>query len=399
MWFRRREAEPPKPAEAELTSPAAGDPSELPGGPSPELAGVAPPESATSTEPVRDPSPPMAEAAGPEASDGTPRKSWWARAWDALNKPVFDKDEAWAIKTRERLSETRKFLVNRVQVLVLGRGRIDDELLEELEEILIGSDVGVATTDDILAHLRVLAREQALLPEGIPGALAQFLEQRLGDAQPLRIAPDSLNVLMVVGVNGVGKTTTVGKLAARLQRAGHPTVVAAADTFRAAAIDQLEVWAQRAEVEVVRHQHGGDAAAVVFDAIKAAEARGKRVLLIDTAGRLHNKANLMEELRKVRRIIDRELPGAVVQVLLVLDATTGQNGLRQAEVFKEAVGLTGVILTKLDGTAKGGVVFAIQQALGIPVQIVGVGEKLEDLGDFDPKDFVRALFGSGAPAA
>jgi fused signal recognition particle receptor len=362
MWFRRSQPEPTPP-------------SEVP----PALGGQAGSES-------------VAGEASLEPTD-TAKRSWWARAWETLNKPVFDKDEEWAIKTRERVAQTRALLVNRVQVLVLGRGRIDDDLLEELEEILISADVGVETTDDLLAHLRVLAREQALKPEGIPGALADFLESRLGEAKPLQIDPTALNVIMVVGVNGVGKTTTIGKLAARLQGQGHPTVVAAADTFRAAAIDQVEVWGQRAGVEVVRHQHGGDAAAVVFDAIKAAEARQKRILLIDTAGRLHNKANLMEELRKVRRIIDRELPGAVVQVLLVLDATTGQNGLRQAEVFKEAVGLTGVILTKLDGTAKGGVVFAIQRALSIPVQIVGLGEKLEDMGDFDPHTFVQALFG------
>jgi fused signal recognition particle receptor len=284
-------------------------------------------------------------------------------------------------------------LVNQVQVLVMGRGKIDDDLLDELEEILITADVGVDTTEDILTMLRKRARDEAMKPEQIPDALAVFLEERLGEAEPLRIQPGHLNILMVVGVNGVGKTTTIGKLANRIQRQGHPVIVAAADTFRAAAIDQMEVWGERAGVEVIRHKQGGDSAAVVFDAIKAAQARGKEVLLIDTAGRLHNKLNLMEELRKIRRIIDRELPGAEPQVLLVLDATTGQNGLKQAEVFKEATGLTGVILTKLDGTAKGGVIFSIKQTLGIPVQIIGIGEKVEDLGDFDPKNFVRALFG------
>jgi fused signal recognition particle receptor len=349
-----------------------------------------------------EPQPESVQPAEITPPEGGEKKSWWSKAWDALNKPVFDKDEEWAIKTREVAAETRKVLTNRIQVLILGRGKIDDDLLDELEEILIGADVGPETSDDILEHLRVLAREQALKPEGIPAALATFLEDRLGAAAPLRIDPDALNVVMIVGVNGVGKTTTIGKLASRLQGQGQPTIIAAADTFRAAAIDQIQVWADRAGVEMIRHKEGGDAAAVVFDAIHAAEARQKKVLLIDTAGRLHNKANLMEELRKIRRIIDRELPGAVVQVLLVLDATTGQNGLRQAEVFKEAVGLTGVILTKLDGTAKGGVIFAIQRTLGIPVQIVGLGEKLEDLGDFDPHTFVQALFGKqelpeGAP--
>jgi fused signal recognition particle receptor len=335
---------------------------------------------------------PAEEQAAPAAEPA--KKGIFARAWEALNKPVFDKDEEWAIKTRAAVKETRRVLVHQVQVLVLGRGKIDDELLEELEAILIGADVGVETTDDILEHLRKLAREQALKPEGIPDALAAYLEERLGGAYPLTLLPPGqLNVIMIVGVNGVGKTTTIGKLAARLQQAGRPTIVAAADTFRAAAIDQMEIWGERAGVEVVRHKHGGDAAAVVFDAIHAAKARNKDVLLIDTAGRLHNKANLMEELRKVRKIIDRELPGLTPQVLLVLDATTGQNGLRQAEVFKEATGLTGVILTKLDGTAKGGVIFGIKAALDLPVQLVGLGEKVNDLGDFDPHTFVNALFG------
>jgi fused signal recognition particle receptor len=332
----------------------------------------------------------------PAAEEGGPKKGLFARAWEALNKPVFDQDEEWAIKTRAAVKETRRVLVHQVQVLVLGRGKIDDDLLEELEAILIGADVGVETTDAILEHLRKLAREQALLPAGIPDALAAYLEERLGGAYPLTLHPDQLNVIMIVGVNGVGKTTTIGKLAARLQTAGKPTIVAAADTFRAAAIEQMEIWGERSGVEVIRHKQGGDAAAVVFDAIHAAKARNKQVLLIDTAGRLHNKANLMEELRKVRKIIDRELPGTTPQVLLVLDATTGQNGLRQAEVFKEATGLTGVILTKLDGTAKGGVIFGIKAALDLPVQLVGLGEKVEDLGDFDPHTFVNALFGKDA---
>ncbi|MFP5504428.1 MAG: signal recognition particle-docking protein FtsY [Candidatus Sericytochromatia bacterium] len=345
-------------------------------------------------EPTEAPPAPPAEGAEPPAeAPQAQKKNFWARAWDALNKPVFEEDEEWAIKTRERVAETRKVLVTQVQVLVMGRGRIDDELLEELEAILLGADVGVDTTDDILEHLRKLAREQALTPQQIPDALAAYMEELLGTPKPFAIKPGEVNVVMVVGVNGVGKTTTIGKLAAKLQNGGHPTIVAAADTFRAAAIDQLEVWGQRAGVEVIRHSHGSDAAAVVFDALKAAKAREKEVLLIDTAGRLHNKTNLMEELKKIRRIVDRELPGVEPQVLLVLDATTGQNGLRQAEVFKEATGLTGVILTKLDGTAKGGVIFGILGTLGIPVQMVGLGEKVEDLGDFDPKMFVHALFG------
>lgn len=378
MWFRREQPKEPTPAETPAlpaaetpVNPVAADP-----------AVNSPAEEAPTSQPV--PGSPPAEG---------PKRGFLARAWEALNRPVFDKDEEWAIKTRAAVKETRRVLVTQVQVLVMGRGRIDDDLLDELEAILIGADVGVETTDAILTHLRKKARDEALLPAGIPDVLAAYLEERLGAPQPLTLNPDQLNVLMIVGVNGVGKTTTIGKLASRLQKLGHPTIVAAADTFRAAAIDQLEIWGERAGVEVVRHKMGGDAAAVVYDAIHAATARGKQVLLIDTAGRLHNKANLMEELRKIRKIIDRELPGTTPQVLLVLDATTGQNGLRQAEVFKEATGLTGVILTKLDGTAKGGVIFGIKAVLDLPVQLVGLGEKVEDLGDFDPHTFVNALFG------
>ncbi|MNS30269.1 Signal recognition particle receptor FtsY [compost metagenome] len=369
MWFKRKDDKP----QDQPQTPETGLPPVT----------EAPPNAPEGAHPGAPHTPP-AEA---------PKKGFLARAWEALNKPVFDQDEEWAIKTRERMAETRKVLVNQVAVLVMGRGKIDDDLLDELEEILITADVGVDTTEELLTMLRKRARDEAMTPQQIPAALAAFLEERLGEAQPLSIQKDKLNVIMVVGVNGVGKTTTIGKLASRMQLQGHPVIVAAADTFRAAAIDQMEVWGERAGVEVIRHKHGGDSAAVVFDAIKAAQARGKEILLIDTAGRLHNKLNLMEELRKIRKIIDRELPGAEPQVLLVLDATTGQNGLKQAEVFKEATGLTGVILTKLDGTAKGGVIFSIKQTLGIPVQIIGIGEKVEDLGDFDPKVFVNALFG------
>lgn len=359
MWFRRKAEGPAAPTPA-------------PAGP--EVDAAQPPEAAS------------AEAGA--------KKGWLGRAWDYLNKPVFDQDEAWAIKTRERIAATRQALVHQVRSLVTGRGAIDDDLLEDLEAILLGADLGVGTSDAVLADLRRRAKEEGLKPEGLPTALAEILEARMGEALPFSLDPEALNVVLVVGVNGVGKTTTVGKLAARLQLAGHPTVIAAADTFRAAAIEQLGIWSERAGVELVRHQHGSDAAAVVFDALQAAKARQKRVVLIDTAGRLHNKANLMTELAKIRRIVDRETEGspAKVQSLLVLDATTGQNGLRQAQVFAEAAKLTGVILTKLDGTAKGGVVFAIRHDLGLPVQLVGLGEQLEDLGDFDPKAFVAALF-------
>ncbi|MFN3430050.1 MAG: signal recognition particle-docking protein FtsY [Candidatus Sericytochromatia bacterium] len=371
MWFKRKDDKPQDPQQHSPT-PETGLPPVT----------EAPPNAPEGAHPGAPHSPPEA-----------PKKGFLARAWEALNKPVFDQDEEWAIKTRERMAETRKVLVNQVAVLVMGRGKIDDDLLDELEEILITADVGVDTTEELLTMLRKRARDEAMTPQQIPAALAAFLEERLGDAQPLSIQKDKLNVIMVVGVNGVGKTTTIGKLASRMQLQGHPVIVAAADTFRAAAIDQMEVWGERAGVEVIRHKHGGDSAAVVFDAIKAAQARGKEILLIDTAGRLHNKLNLMEELRKIRKIIDRELPGAEPQVLLVLDATTGQNGLKQAEVFKEATGLTGVILTKLDGTAKGGVLVALAEKFGLPVHAIGVGEKADDLRPFEAQKFAQSLLG------
>ncbi|MBM3269772.1 MAG: signal recognition particle-docking protein FtsY [Candidatus Sericytochromatia bacterium] len=298
----------------------------------------------------------------------------------------------------ERLATTRDVLVDKVKALVKGRTRVDEDLLEELEELLLESDMGVKVAEGALAHLRAEAKAGRLEPDGVTRALAEFLKGKLGPQAPLDLAAGRLAVVVLVGVNGTGKTTTLGKLAHRCNLLGLKVVVAAADTFRAAAIDQLEVWAERAGVEIVRHSEGGDAAAVVFDALAAARSRGADVVLVDTAGRLHNKANLMAELAKIRRIVDREAPDAPKEVLLVLDATTGQNGLRQAEVFGEAVNVSGVVLTKLDGTAKGGVVFAIKDALGLPVKLVGLGEGLEDLRDFDPDVFVDALFSEKAAA-
>jgi fused signal recognition particle receptor len=280
--------------------------------------------------------------------------------------------------------------------VVLGHTRVDEDLLQDLEEILLESDVGVSVSEEVIDHLRKKAKAAQLSPEGIPEEMGNYLEGYLGEGTPIRLERGKFNVVMVVGVNGTGKTTTVGKLANRFQVEGFKPLIAAADTFRAAAIEQLEIWGKRADVPVIRHKEGGDSAAVVFDSIKAGQARGADVLLIDTAGRLHNKANLMSELEKIRRIVDREAPDAHHEVLLVLDATTGQNGLKQAEVFKEIVKLTGVVLTKLDGTAKGGVIFAIARDLGIPVKAIGLGEKLEDLKDFNPKLFVKALFGGEA---
>lgn len=314
-----------------------------------------------------------------------------------LGKPIVNESkeerERWAEKLRDRLSNTRHAFVEKLERILHGRTKIDEDLLEEIEEILLESDVGVEMTNKICDKLRTLAKENRFLPEEVMPSLFDYLKSEL-DLEQDRIIIDEnkLNIIMMVGVNGTGKTTTTGKIAAKLKISGFSVLLAAADTFRAAAIEQLEVWSQRADVPIVRHQEGSDAAAVVYDAIKSAQARKYNVLLIDTAGRLHNKVNLMEELRKVRRIIDREAPDAKTEVLLVLDGTTGQNGLKQAKVFSEAVQLTGVALTKLDGTAKGGVIFSVKNSLNIPIKLVGVGEGLDDLRDFEPQIFIDALF-------
>ena len=270
--------------------------------------------------------------------------------------------------------------------------KIDEELFEELEEILIMGDVGAATAGRICEELRRKVKEQGITdPQRIRELLTDTVAEMLRGGQELQLHTKP-SVILVIGVNGVGKTTTIGKLAARFQAQGQKVVLGAADTFRAAAIEQLEVWAQRAHADLVKHTQGSDPAAVVFDSIAAAKARGADVVICDTAGRLHNKQNLMNELAKLRKIIDRELPEAGRETLLVLDATTGQNGLIQARSFKETAGLTGIVLTKLDGTAKGGIVIAIARELGVPVKFVGVGEGIDDLKPFDPEEFVNDLF-------
>ena len=271
--------------------------------------------------------------------------------------------------------------------------KIDEDLFEELEEILILSDVGVQTAQTICEKLRERVKLKRMTdPKLVKAELKEIVAELLeGDNE---IIVDTVpTVILVVGVNGVGKTTTIGKLAHNFKEQGHSVLLGAADTFRAAAIDQLDVWAKRAGVDMVRHAEGADPAAVVFDTISAAKARGIEVAICDTAGRLHNKKNLMDELSKMTRIIHREAPDSHVEVLLVLDATTGQNGLNQAKLFKEATGLiTGIVLTKLDGTAKGGVVLAIKEELGIPVKYIGVGEQIDDMQPFVPSEFAAALF-------
>lgn len=295
-------------------------------------------------------------------------------------------------RLKKGLSKTRKGLVEKVETIFKGR-KIDAETLEELEETLITSDLGVRAATEITEFLREKASKGEInSSDSIREYLKDEMATILGESGPLVMYGERPFVILAIGVNGAGKTTTIGKLAGRFASEGKSVLLAAADTFRAAAIEQLEIWSRRTGAQLVKHQSGSDPAAVAFDAIEAAKARNIDVVIVDTAGRLHTKNPLMEELKKVRRVIGKALPGAPQETLLVVDATTGQNALRQAEIFHGAIGVTGIALTKLDGTAKGGIVFAIRKELGIPVRLIGVGEAVEDLRDFDSKEFVEALF-------
>jgi fused signal recognition particle receptor len=295
-------------------------------------------------------------------------------------------------KLKDGLFKTRKNITDKINDVLISFKSVDEDLFEELEEILITSDVGVETTMKILDNLRLKAKQENVKdPMQIKGLLKQEMLDILGTTTEA-IGTHSPEVILVIGVNGVGKTTSIGKVSSKLKKSGKKVLIAAADTFRAAAIDQLEVWGKRAGADVIKHQEGSDPAAVIFDAISAAKSRKTDVLICDTAGRLHNKKNLMEELRKIFKVIDREYPEAHREVLLVLDATTGQNAISQAKIFKEVADITGIILTKLDGTAKGGIVIGIKSELDIPVKLIGVGEKVNDLQEFVPEDFVNALF-------
>ena len=293
----------------------------------------------------------------------------------------------------EGLKKTRESMARKVDAIVNSSTKIDEELFEELEETLIMSDVGVATSAEICRRLRAAVKQRGVTDAAeVRELIKEIIADMLAGGEALSISTKP-SIVLVIGVNGVGKTTTIGKLAASLKAQGKQVLLGAADTFRAAAIDQLQVWADRAGVEMVRQSEGADPAAVVFDAITAGRARGVDVIICDTAGRLHNKKNLMDELSKISRVIQREAPGCDVEVLLVLDATTGQNALNQARQFKEAAGITGIILTKLDGTARGGVVIGIRQELEVPIKYIGVGEQVDDLRPFNAADFVDALFG------
>lgn len=297
-------------------------------------------------------------------------------------------------KLKDGLTKTRNSITGRMDEIIKYYREIDDDFFEELEETLIMGDVGVQTTDEIITYIRQRVKDEkigdtAKIKDILKEKVASILEK---DTQDIKLP--SPTIILVVGVNGVGKTTTIGKLASRYHSEGKQVLVAAADTFRAAAGEQLEIWCKRANVPIIRHEEGADPAAVVFDAIQSAKSRKMDILLCDTAGRLHNKKNLMNELEKINRIIDREFPEAHKEVLLVVDATTGQNAISQASIFKEAVGITGIALTKLDGTAKGGVVVAVKSQLDIPIYFVGVGEQVDDLQPFEPREFAEALFES-----
>jgi fused signal recognition particle receptor len=295
-------------------------------------------------------------------------------------------------RLKEGLTKTRKGFIEKVESLFTGR-KIDEESLLELEEILITADVGMKAVEEIMVSLREKAKKGEVKDAtSLKEVLKKEMVSILNHPHTLVAHGNRPFVILAVGVNGVGKTTTIGKLASRFHSQGLSVLLAAGDTFRAAGIEQLEIWAQRANAQFIKHQSGSDPAAVAFDAIAAAQHRGTDVVIIDTAGRLHTKSPLMEELKKVKRVIEKAMPGAPQEILLVVDATTGQNALRQAEMFNETIGVTGVALTKLDGTAKGGIVFAIKKELGIPVRLIGIGESLDDLRDFNPEEFVEALF-------
>jgi len=295
-------------------------------------------------------------------------------------------------KIREGLKKTRDSVVGQIDSMLKSFTKIDDDLFEELEELLVMGDVGINTAQRICEELKARVKRDGVKdPDQIMGMLRNVVREMLEGDTSLHLATKP-SIILVIGVNGVGKTTTIGKISARLTREGKKVVIAAADTFRAAAIDQLAVWADRSGADLVKQGEGSDPAAVVFDSISAAKSRNADVIICDTAGRLHNKKNLMDELSKIGRIIDRELPEAEKEILLVLDATTGQNAVNQAREFKNSCGITGIVLTKLDGTARGGVVIAIKEDLNVPVKFIGVGEQIDDLQPFDPDDFANALF-------
>ena len=317
---------------------------------------------------------------------------------EIVKEVVEEKTEEVKVSLFERLKQgltkAKQGITDKVDQVLKSYTKVDEDLLEEIEEILITADVGVETTMYIIDKLTDAIKTKKITdPQDVKGELKLIIEEILTNDNSTLDVSHSPSIIIMVGVNGVGKTTTIGKLASRYKKEGKKVLIAAGDTFRAAAIDQLEVWANRSGVDIIKHQEGADPGAVIFDSIKAAKARNIDLLICDTAGRLHNKANLMNELSKVFKIIDREYTEAKKEVLLVVDATTGQNAVSQAKSFKQVCDITGLVLTKLDGTAKGGVILAVKSEVDVPVKLIGVGEKMEDLQDFDAKAFSEALFG------
>jgi fused signal recognition particle receptor len=379
MFWRRRRDDEEGVAAAEVEEPSTGDATEAA---DPEAGAAEPaPTEAAPPEPEATPAEPAAASSEPaQPVDPTPRPG-------ALWGPgIGPPPPEVALALDLGLARTRGALVGRLRGVFRG----DQTDWDEVEETLIAADVGAALAVEVVEKAR--RRRDTEAETAVRDELASLLVEREPGWSPRSAVSGGPAVVLVVGVNGTGKTTTIGKLAARYKAEGRRVVLAAADTFRAAAIDQLRVWADRAGVEIVAHKPDADAGAVVYDALDAAVARGADLVIVDTAGRLHTKSNLMDELAKIRRIVDKRLPGAEPDTLFVIDATTGQNGLAQAKAFNDAVGLTGIVLTKLDSTAKGGIVFAIEHDLGVPVRFVGVGEKVDDLLPFDPDSFVAALF-------
>nr|WP_312576360.1 signal recognition particle-docking protein FtsY [Sedimentibacter sp.] len=296
-------------------------------------------------------------------------------------------------KLKEGLSKTKKNITEQIENIIFSHKKIDDEFLEELEEILITSDMGIETTLDIIEYIKEQVKKNKIEDTGeIKNLIKTYLVNMLEEHEVIEEESDSQKVILVVGVNGVGKTTSIGKLAYRLKSSGKNVIVAAADTFRAAAVEQLKEWCTRANVEIISSENGSDPSSVIYDAIQAAKARKSDILICDTAGRLHNKVNLMNELSKMFKILDREFSQAIIDVYLVIDATTGQNGIIQAKLFGETCKINGLILTKLDGTAKGGIAFPIVKELNIPIKYIGVGEQIDDLQTFNAQEFVDAIF-------
>ncbi len=296
-------------------------------------------------------------------------------------------------RLKEGLSKTRKSITEKIDQVLVSFGKVDEELFDELEEILVTSDIGIDASTRIIEDLKKKVKERKVIdPQKVKDLLKEELAEILSEENSELELKTTPAIILVIGVNGVGKTTSIGKIANLLKSRGKKVILAAGDTFRAAAIDQLEIWSERVGVDLIKHDEGADPAAVIFDAVQAAKARKADVLICDTAGRLHTKKNLMDELKKVYKVIERELPNASRETLLVLDATTGQNAISQAKTFNEIADITGIVLTKLDGTAKGGIIIAVKSELDIPVKLIGVGEKMDDLQKFDAVEFVEALF-------